>query len=94
MKTLLTILFLSIGLSNNLSAYEIIKKMNDKEKPLDLKSTLTMDSIDSNGEKRTSVFKSWVKNNGAKQLIWFLEPLAYKGISFLKIEKDQDTLSR
>ena len=91
MKTLLTILFLSIGLSNNLSAYEIIKKMNDKEKPVDLKSTLTMDSIESNGEKRTSVFKSWVKNDGEKQLIWFLEPLAYKGISFLKTEKEQDT---
>ena len=35
------------------------------------------------------MFKSWVKDDGSKQLIWFIEPLEYKGISFLKIEKDE-----
>ena len=34
---------------------------------------------------------SKVKDDGAKQLIWFIEPLEYKGIAFLKIEKDDGT---
>ena len=90
MKLLFIILYFSI-LMPSISGYDIMKQINQKDKPKDLKSTLTMDSEKEDGKKRTSVFKSWVKNSGEKQLIWFIEPHEYKGIAFLKIEKDNDT---
>ena len=89
MKIIFIILFYSsILISQNLSGYDIIKKMTNKDKPKDIKSILRMESIKADGSKRTSIFKSWVKDDGGKQLIWFIEPIEYKGISFLKIEKD------
>ena len=90
MKLLFIILYFSI-LMPSISGYDIMKQINQKDKPKDLKSTLTMDSEKEDGKKRTSVFKSWVKDSGEKQLIWFIEPHEYKGIAFLKIEKDNDT---
>ena len=91
MKLILIIIsFFSILLCD-VSGYDIIEKINKKDRPKDIKSVLTMESIKSNGEKRTSVFKSWTKDNGEKQLIWFIEPFEYKGIAFLKIEKGNNT---
>ena len=62
MKLLFIILYFSI-LMPSISGYDIMKQINQKDKPKDLKSTLTMDSEKEDGKKRTSVFKSWVKNS-------------------------------
>ncbi|MAV64695.1 MAG: hypothetical protein CMG00_05845 [Candidatus Marinimicrobia bacterium] len=73
-------------------AYDIIKKMNNKDKPLYIKSTLKMETTKtSNNKKRTAIFKSWTIHNGEKQLIWFIEPNEYKGMAFLKQEKENFT---
>ena len=90
MKLFIIISCFSISISN-ISGYDIMKSMHQKDKPQDLKSILTMESEKEDGRKRTSIFKSWVKDSGEKQLIWFIEPNEYKGIAFLKIEKDNDT---
>ena len=86
---LLSIVFCSIV---SQEAYDIVHAMEQKEKPINIKSLLKMETTKANtGKKRVSIFKSWVKNNGEKQLIWFLEPKEYKGISFLKLEKNDFT---
>ena len=87
MRILYFILITSFSLINNLTGYEIIKSLNDKEKPDNIKSTLIMKSI-KKGKTRTSKFISWSKNGGELQLMWFLEPRQYKGMSFLNIKNN------
>ena len=87
MRILSLILITSFSLANNLTGYDIIKSLNDKEKPDNVKSTLIMKSI-KKGKTRTSKFISWSKNSGELQLMWFLEPRQYKGMSFLNIKNN------
>jgi hypothetical protein len=47
-----------------------------------------MTLINKNGKTRSSSLRSIVKDDGAKQIIWFLSPADDKGIAFLKIEHD------
>ena len=75
--------------SKNLSAYEVVKLINDKEKPQDIKATFTMKSF-KNNDTRTTEFISWSKDNGKKQIMWFLKPLEYKNMGFLKTQKGND----
>ena len=89
------LLIISVSLSffiasNNLSAYEVIKRINNKEKPLDIKATFTMESF-KDKDIRTTEFISWSKDNGKKQIMWFSKPLEYKNMAFLKIQKDNNT---
>ena len=73
--------------TNNLTGYEIVKSFNNNDKPDNIKSYLTMKSH-KNGKARTSKFISWSKNNGEFQLMWFIEPRQYKGMSFLSINNN------
>jgi len=41
------------------------------------------------GKTRSSSLRSITKDDGAKQIIWFLSPADDKGVSFLKIEHDE-----
>jgi outer membrane lipoprotein-sorting protein len=47
-----------------------------------------MTLINKKGKTRTSSLRSITKDDGAKQIIWFLSPADDKGVSFLKIEHD------
>ena len=72
--------------SHNLSAYEVMVNINNKEKPIDIRANFRMESFKEN-EKRTTEFLSFSKDNGKKQIMWFLKPLEYKNMAFLKIQK-------
>ena len=89
---LINILFfyLSFSLSQDLSANQIIAKMNEKDKPKDIKATFIMESHRGE-EKRITKFISWSQNAGKKQIMWFLEPTSYKDMAFLKIEENENS---
>ena len=82
---------ISINLSQNLSAYEIVEAMNKKDKPIDVKATFTMESFKDESNKRITEFISWTKDNGNKQIMWFVKPSEYKNMAFLKIHDGIDT---
>ena len=69
-----------------ISGDELVLQMEDLPKPLDLKSNITL-KITKKKTKSLS-FRSIVKDNGKKQIMWFTAPAADKGIAFLKVEKE------
>ena len=89
MKILYTILFcIFFAETQDISAYDIIKRMDSREKINDVKTSFIMTTINEKGKKRESEFISWSKDAGRKQMMWFLKPIEYKGMSFLKIQTD------
>ena len=70
------------------SGYEIAKKMSLKPYPKDVTAKLVMTLEDKRGNQMQSTIKSYIKDNGKKQIMWFLSPPADRGISLYKIEKD------
>ena len=85
-KVVIVTYFLLINISFGISGYELAFKMNNRNIPIDSKMDLTMNLTNKKGKKRSYIIHSIVKDNAKKQMMWFLEPLADKGISFLKIE--------
>ncbi len=62
--------------------------MDSQKTPLDSKVDLLMTLTNKKGKGRTFSLRSINKDDGAKQIIWFLSPPDDKGVSFLKIEYD------
>ena len=81
-------LLLLIGWVFALTGDELARKMDSQKTPLDLKVDLMMTLTNKKGKTRSSSLHSITKDDGTKQMIWFLEPADDKGISFLKIEHD------
>ncbi len=79
---------LLIGWVFALNGNELIQQIDSRKKPVDSKVDLIMTLINKNGKTRSSSLRSIVKDDGAKQIIWFLSPADDKGIAFLKIEHD------
>ena len=73
-----------------LSGLELAIKMQERPKPNDLKSENTMILTNKKGKKKTSKLISKSKDDSKKQMIWFLEPKDDFGISFLKIEHENE----
>ena len=71
-----------------LTGDELTQKMNDRKTPIDSKVDLRMTLTNKKGKTRTSSLLSINKDDGEKQIIWFLSPADDKGVSFLKIEHD------
>jgi len=67
---------------------ELVQKMDDRITPKDSKVDLIMTLTNKKGKIRKSSLRSITKDDGAKQIIWFLSPADDKGVSFLKIEHD------
>ena len=67
---------------------ELVKKMEEITKPQDMKSDMELTLINKKGKQKTMKFRSFIKDQGKKQIMWFLSPVSDKGISFLKIEKE------
>ena len=82
-------LLLLAGLVFALTGDELAQQMDDRETPSDSKVDLVMSIINKKGKTRSSTLHSISKDNGEKQLIWFLAPADDKGIAFLKIEHDK-----
>ena len=74
----------------SITGLEIAQKMENRAKPIDIKSKNTMILTNKKGKKKTSKLISQSKDDSKKQMIWFLEPKDDYGISFLKIEHDDD----
>ena len=71
-----------------LTGNELITLMENKPNPDNSKANMTMTLINKKNKTRNSKVHSIIKNNGEKQIIWFLSPADDKGIAFLKIEHD------
>ena len=84
------IFIIIIAISNlfGQSGYEIVKRLDEKNKPKNMVSRTSMVLTNSKGKTRNSVMLTKTMDNSRHQLIWFLEPKDDKGISFLKIEHD------
>jgi outer membrane lipoprotein-sorting protein len=81
---LIMIMSWSFGLTGN----ELVQKMEDRITPNDSKVDMVMTLTNKKGKSRSSSLRSITKDDGAKQIIWFLSPADDKGVSFLKIEHD------
>ena len=57
---------------------------------MDLKSENTMVLTNKKGKQKTSKLINKSKDDSKKQMIWFLRPKDDYGISFLKIEQDDE----
>jgi len=74
----------------SMSGIELAKAMQNRQKPTDIKSESTMVLTNKKGKKKTLKLLSKSKDDSKKQMIWFIEPKDDYGISFLKIEKDNE----
>jgi len=79
---------LLIGWIFALTGDELAQQMDSRKTPIDSKVDLLMTLTNKKGKTRSSSIRSINKDDGAKQIIWFLAPADDKGVSFLKIEHD------
>ncbi len=79
---------LLIGWVFALTGDELYQKMDDRKTPSDSKVDLIMSLKNKKGKTRSSSLRSITKDDGEKQIIWFLSPADDKGVAFLKIEHD------
>ena len=71
-----------------LTGDQLVQNMEDRVTPKDSKVDIVMTLTNKKGKIRKSSLRSITKDDGAKQIIWFLSPADDKGVSFLKIEHD------
>ena len=74
-----------------LTGDELARQIDERKIPIDSKVDLLMTLTNKKGKTRSSSIRSITKDDGAKQIIWFLSPADNKGVAFLKIEhNDRD----
>ena len=83
-----SIFIILFGWMYGLTGNELAEKMDHRKTPLDSKVDLLMKLTNKKGKTRSSTLHSIVKDDGAKQIIWFLSPADDRGVAFLKIEHD------
>ena len=84
---ILVIIFTSFLFS--ITGIEIATQMENSPKPLDIKSNITLEI--KKKKRKVLSFRSIMKDNGEKQIMWFTAPPTDKGISFLKTERHNNT---
>ena len=89
MKTIINIL-LFITYVFSMTGLDLAQLVESREKPNDIKSVNTMTLTNKKGKIKTLELISMSKDDSEKQMIWFLKPAKDKGISFLKIEHDNE----
>ena len=77
-------------LANNMTAEEIIQKMSYMMNPMQSEGKSQMTIITSSGQERTFVYENYMKNNGEKILMKYLEPKRVKGQSILMLNNADD----
>jgi len=70
------------------AGYGLAEKMSQKDTPIDIKSFLVMSLEDKRGNVFQSEIISHSKDDGEKQIMWFLSPASNRGVSLYKIEKE------
>ena len=83
---IILIIFISIILP--ITGDELSLLMDNRNSPNDISSDMNMEIVNKKGRKRTLKVKSISKDNSKKQILWFLSPVDDKGISYLKIEHE------
>ena len=71
-----------------LTGDELAEKIDQRKTPSDSKVDIIMTLKNKKGKTRSSSLRSITKDDGEKQIIWFLSPADDKGVAFLKIEHD------
>ena len=91
-KYILSLFYLmtSILISNDITGYELAKKIDQKAKPISSKSEISMSLINIKKDRhKTKEMFSISKDNGDKMLLFFKTPKRDRGVGFLKIESDE-----
>jgi outer membrane lipoprotein-sorting protein len=88
MKKYISIIVLIVSISFSQTGFDIAVQIDEKQKPNDMKTNLTMVLTNKRGKTRTSTLRSVTKDDSKKQIIWFLAPADDKGVAFLKIEHE------
>jgi len=76
--------------SQELTAEEIIQKVNELFNPQTSYAKARMTIITTSGQKRTFIYESWSKNKGEKNLVRYLEPSRVKGQAVLMLNHADD----
>jgi len=93
--TKLIVLLLLANPLFSISGKDLALKINQRMSPTDSKADLSMILTNKKGKTRSSIIKSISKDQGKKQIMWFLYPPDDKGIAFLKLEHiDKETEMR
>ena len=96
-KVIITLLFIlaaiSISYSQDLTADQIIKKVNDLFNPETSYGKSKMTIVTTSGSKRTFLSESWSKNKGEKNLVRYLEPRRIKDQAILMLNNADDIWS-
>ena len=82
------ILIILTSIVFSMTGEELSELMDNRESPNDISSDMNMEIVNKKGRKRTLKVKSISKDNSRKQILWFLSPADDKGISYLKIEHE------
>lgn len=90
-ETLVVVAFcatiLSLSSASGQTADEIMKKVDARVVPKDMKSMMKMNLIDKKNTVRQRDLKTYMLSD-KKTMMWFLSPADVKGSSFFKIEND------
>ena len=89
MKFVIILLFIS-NYCFSMTGLDLAQLIDSRMKPNDIKSINTMVLTNKKGKIKTLKLISMSKDDSKKQMIWFLEPKDDYGISFLKIEHDEE----
>mgnify|MGYP001237113537 CR=1 FL=1 len=84
----ISIYFIVINWIFGINGTELAEKIDQRKTPIDSKVDLIMTLTNKKGKSRESSLRSILKNDGEKQIMWFLSPAEDKGVAFLKIEHD------
>jgi len=80
----------SVLYSQELTAEEIIQKVNELFNPQTGYAKARMTIITTSGQERTFIYESWSKNKGEKNLVRYLEPSRVKGQAILMLNHADD----
>ena len=74
------------ALAQGISADEIMKRVDSRPVPKDMKNEITLKLIDKNGRERARIVET-IQQGTEKQIMWFLSPADVRGTSFLSISQ-------
>ncbi|MBE0461717.1 MAG: outer membrane lipoprotein-sorting protein [Candidatus Aminicenantes bacterium] len=80
----------SVLYSQELTAEDIIQRVNELFNPQTSYAKARMTIITTSGQKRTFIYESWSKNKGEKNLVRYLEPSRVKGQAILMLNHADD----
>lgn len=90
MRALFSLFFLVSTAFAEMSADQIISKVNELMNQKSVKSTMTMTITTSGGDKRTFEYLSYSKDNGEKNLMIYQAPRRVKGQKMLMLNNADD----